>query len=105
MSAHCADDIKYEIVARVTDHFRAAHVAGSEIADQIVKTLITINGVRFGLADGSWGLVRASSNKPELVVVCESPVSREQMMAVVTATRSHLKTYPEVGELQQVPGK
>jgi phosphomannomutase/phosphoglucomutase len=59
--------------------------------------------VRFKLADGSWGLVRASSNKPELVVVCESPVSREGMMAVVDAIISHLRTYPEVGELQQVP--
>ena len=70
----------------------------------MVTALITINGVRFGFADGSWGLVRASSNKPELVVVCESPVSRGRMMEVVNAIRSHLGSYREVGELQQVPG-
>jgi phosphomannomutase/phosphoglucomutase len=104
MPAHCADDVKYGIVQRVTDHFRAAHGAGSKIAGQTVQTLITINGVRFGLADGSWGLVRASSNKPELVVVCESPVSRDRMMAVVNAISSHLTAYPEVGSLQQMPG-
>jgi phosphomannomutase/phosphoglucomutase len=104
MPAHCADDVKYGIVQRVAEHFRAAHGAGSKIAGQTVQTLITINGVRFGLADGSWGLVRASSNKPELVVVCESPVSREGMMAVVDAIISYLKTHPEVGALQQVPG-
>lgn len=94
MPAHCGDRVKYEIVQRVTDHFRA---------DPAVKDMITINGVRFSLADGSWGLVRASSNKPELVVVCESPVSRGRMMEVVGVVRSHLATYPEVGVLQQVP--
>ena len=103
MAAHCADAVKYEIVRHVTDHFRNALGSGSKIAGETIKDLITINGVRFGLADGSWGLIRASSNKPELVVVCESPVSGERMMAVVEDIRSHLKTYPQVGELAQVP--
>lgn len=103
MPAHCADGVKYEVVHRVTEYYRSAQVSGAEIAGQAVKDLITINGVRFSLADGSWGLVRASSNKPELVVVCESPVSRERMMAVVAAIRAHLRTYPEVAELEQVP--
>jgi phosphomannomutase/phosphoglucomutase len=94
MSAHCGDGIKYDIVQQVTDHFRT---------DPAVIAMITINGVRFSFADGSWGLVRASSNKPELVVVCESPVSRGRMMEIVNAVRSHLGTYPEVGALQQVP--
>lgn len=94
MSAHCDDGIKYQIVEQVSDHFRTVPA---------VNGLITINGVRFSFADGSWGLVRASSNKPELVVVCESPVSRGRMMEVVSIIRSQLGSYPEVGELQQVP--
>jgi phosphomannomutase/phosphoglucomutase len=94
MSAHCCDGIKYEIVQQVTEHFRTVPA---------VTAMVTINGVRFSFADGSWGLVRASSNKPELVVVCESPVSDGRMMEVVSAVRSHLATYPEVGALQQVP--
>lgn len=94
MPAHCGDGVKHEIVQRVTDHFRA---------DPAVKDMLTINGVRFSLTDGSWGLVRASSNKPELVVVCESPINRERMMEVVGVIRSHLATYPEAGVLQQVP--
>lgn len=94
MSAHCGDGIKYEIVQRVTDYFSA---------DPDVSGVITINGVRFNFADGSWGLVRASSNKPELVVVCESPVSQTRMMEIVNAIKSHLATYPEVGAMQQVP--
>lgn len=94
MSAHCADATKYEIVRQVTEHFRT---------NPTVSGMITINGVRFSFSDGSWGLVRASSNKPELVVVCESRVSRGRMMDVVRAIRAHLGTYPEVGDLQQVP--
>jgi phosphomannomutase/phosphoglucomutase len=103
MPAHCADPAKYGVVARLTNHYQAACDSGAEIAGQTVKSLLTINGVRFVLADGSWGLVRASSNKPELVAVCESPVSRGRMMEVVDAIRLHLAAYPEVGALQQVP--
>jgi phosphomannomutase/phosphoglucomutase len=103
MSAHCDDGVKYEIIRQVTEDYRAAQASDLEIAGQPIVDLITTNGVRFSLADGSWGLVRASSNKPELVVVCESPVNRDRMMAVVGAVRSILKTYPQVGELEQVP--
>ncbi|HUQ38289.1 MAG TPA: phosphomannomutase/phosphoglucomutase [Aestuariivirga sp.] len=103
MSAHCADDIKYEVVQRVSDYFRAARDGHFQISSQAVADVNTINGVRFSFSDGSWGLVRASSNKPELVVVCESPVSRRRMMEVVNAIRSHLGTHPEVGQLEQVP--
>jgi phosphomannomutase/phosphoglucomutase len=94
MPAPCADHIKYDIIGRVTEYFRA---------DPAVIAVNTINGVRFGFADGSWGLVRASSNKPELVVVCESPVSRRRMLEVVDTIRSHLANYREVGALQQAP--
>jgi phosphomannomutase len=46
---------------------------------------MTVNGVRIELKDGSWGLVRPSSNKPELVIVAESPEECE------------LARYPDVG--------
>ena len=42
---------------------------------QIIKEILTVNGVRFSFEDGSWGLIRASSNKPSLVIVTESPTS------------------------------
>ncbi|MGH6853977.1 MAG: phosphomannomutase/phosphoglucomutase [Aestuariivirga sp.] len=103
MSAHCADDLKYGIVDRVTEYIRAIHDEGLRIAGQSITDMITINGIRFGMADGSWGLVRASSNKPELVVVCESPVGRDRLMDIVSSIRLQLKTYPEVGELHQAP--
>ncbi len=43
-----------------------------------MEKILTINGVRFTLSDGSWGLIRASSNKPSLVVVTESPTSDDR---------------------------
>ena len=75
MSPHCADEIKYGIVDEVIAHFQQAEQKGDKVAGQAIRDLVTVNGVRVTVADGTWGLVRASSNKPELVVVVESPVS------------------------------
>ncbi|MGB8871395.1 MAG: phosphomannomutase/phosphoglucomutase, partial [Rhodomicrobium sp.] len=58
-------------------------------------------GIRIVLEDGTWGLVRASSNKPELVVVVESPVSEANMRAIFAGIDAHLSTYPEIGEYNQ----
>jgi phosphomannomutase/phosphoglucomutase len=46
-------------------------------------------------------LVRASSNKPELVVVVESPVSSERRRAMFEAVDSVLRRNPEVGTYNQ----
>ena len=51
--------------------------------------------------DGTWGLVRASSNKPELVVVVESPVSEERLHAMFKAVDGVLRENPEVGAYNQ----
>ena len=52
--------------------------------------------------DGTWGLVRASSNKPELVVVVESPVSSEaRMREMFEAVDAVLRRNPEVGAYNQ----
>jgi phosphomannomutase / phosphoglucomutase len=45
--------------------------------------------------------VRASSNKPELVVVVESPASERGMHDMFEAMDSVLRTHPEVGEYNQ----
>src|SRR5579859_5467520 len=75
MSPHCADEAKYGVVDQVVKHFEALKEKGGKVAGAAIRDLVTVNGVRVTVADGSWGLVRASSNKPELVVVVESPVS------------------------------
>jgi phosphomannomutase/phosphoglucomutase len=56
--------------------------AGGSILGRKIKEVITVNGVRVRLEDGSWVLVRASSNKPEIVVVVESTSSEDDMRAL-----------------------
>jgi phosphomannomutase/phosphoglucomutase len=45
--------------------------------------------------------VRASSNKPELVVVVESPVSDARMREMFKALDAVLRTHKDVGEYNQ----
>ena len=101
MAPHCADEAKYGIVAQVTKHFEAAKARGDKVAGQPIRDLVTVNGVRVTVGDGSWGLVRASSNKPELVVVVESPVSEGRMRDMFKAVDDVLRTHPEVGKYNQ----
>jgi phosphomannomutase/phosphoglucomutase len=101
MSPHCDDEKKYGIVDQVIAHFQNAQKKGDKVAGQKIRDLVTVNGVRVTVEDGSWGLVRASSNKPELVVVVESPVSEQRMRDMFAAMDGVLRTHPEVGEYNQ----
>lgn len=101
MSPHCADEIKYGIVDDVVAHFKGIAENGGELAGQPIRDLVTVNGIRIVLEDGTWGLVRASSNKPELVVVVESPTSEENMRAIFAEIDGHLSTISEIGEYNQ----
>ena len=101
MSPHCADEIKYNVIDRAITHFSAKHDKGETVAGQKIVELITVNGIRIQLEDGTWGLVRASSNKPELVVVVESPTSEENKMAIFKEIDGFLSSQEEVGEYNQ----
>jgi phosphomannomutase/phosphoglucomutase len=101
MSPHCADEEKYAVVDSVVEHFKQVAADGGKIAGQKVRDLITVNGIRVVLEDGTWGLVRASSNKPELVVVVESPTSEANMRAIFAEIDAYLGTLPQVGEYNQ----
>src|SRR5437660_6061667 len=101
MAPHCADETKYRIVDEVVKEFERARKAGERVAGQPIRDLVTVNGVRVTVEDGTWGLVRASSNKPELVVVVESPASEARMRAMFKALDAVLRTHPEVGEYNQ----
>ncbi len=101
MAAKCADEIKYDVAARVTAAVQALHAAGEGFAGQPIRDVVTVNGVRVTTADGSWALVRASSNKPELVVVCESPVSDQRMRGMFAAIDALMRGNPEVGAYNQ----
>jgi phosphomannomutase/phosphoglucomutase len=101
MSPHCADEVKYGVADAVVKHFEALQTKGEKVAGQKIRDLVTVNGVRVTVEDGSWGLVRASSNKPELVVVVESPVSEQRMRDMFEAMDGVLRAHPEVGEYNQ----
>ena len=101
MSPHCADETKYGVVDQVVKHFQDAQAAHQKVAGQPIRDLVTVNGVRVTVEDGTWGLVRASSNKPELVVVVESPVSEARMRDMFKAVDAVLRTHPEVGAYNQ----
>ena len=101
MSPHCDDETKYDVIDRVVKRFEGMHAAGEEVAGQKIKELITVNGVRVVAEDGTWGLVRASSNKPELVVVVESPTSEANMRAMFKAVDGVLRENSEVGAYNQ----
>ena len=101
MAPHCADEIKYQVVDDVVRHFERAKATGEKVAGETIRDLVTVNGVRVTVADGTWGLVRASSNKPELVVVVESPASEARMREMFTALDAVLRIHPEVGAYNQ----
>ncbi len=101
MSPHCSDETKYAVVEQVVKHFQAAKAKGETVAGQRIRDLVTVNGVRVTVEDGTWGLVRASSNKPELVVVIESPASEARMREMFKAVDSVLRTHSEVGAYNQ----
>lgn len=101
MSPYCADEIKYEVVDRITDIYTKAKTKGEKVAGQAIRDLVTVNGVRVVLEDGTWGLVRASSNKPNLVVVVESPTSEANMKAIFKDIDDRLGAMDEVGEYDQ----
>ena len=101
MSPHCADEVKYAIVDKITAQYKEAAAKGGTVAGQKIRDLVTVNGARVVLQDGTWGLVRASSNKPELVIVVESPTSEANMRAIFADIDGRLAKCPEVGEYNQ----
>ena len=101
MAPYCADEKKYEVVKRLTAKFNDFFQNNALVLGQKIKDLITINGVRVVLTDGSWILVRASSNTPNLVVVCESTVNSIHLKQLFDYIRKHLKQEPEIGEFDQ----
>jgi phosphomannomutase / phosphoglucomutase len=101
MSPHCPDEVKYRVVDDVVKHFEQAKARAEKVAGEPIRDLVTVNGVRVTVADGTWGLVRASSNKPELVVVVESPVSEARMREMFKAIDAVLRTHREVGAYNQ----
>ena len=101
MSPFCADEEKYGVVDRVVQEYVDLKASGGKIMGMKILDLITVNGVRVVLEDGTWGLVRASSNTPNLVVVVESPTSEENKTGMFREIEARLAKYSEIGEYDQ----
>ena len=64
-----------------------------KFANQKIIDINKINGARFTLEDNSWGLVRASSNQPTLVLVAESFSSKRRLYDIIESIQEILKEY------------
>jgi phosphomannomutase/phosphoglucomutase len=71
------------------------------IDDQVITEILTVNGIRFSFEDGSWGLIRASSNKPSLVVVTESPTSDDRKVKIFKFIDNLLQKTGKIGDYDQ----
>jgi len=102
MSPKCGDEVKYGVVDKIVAEYEALAAAGGPILGRRIAEVITVNGVRVALEDGSWVLVRASSNKPEVVVVVESTRSEDDMRALFhEEVKPRLGKHPQVGAYNQ----
>ena len=101
MAPFCPDLDKYRVAEEIVKEYQGVKARGEKLLGLDIVDLVTVNGVRVVLEDGTWGLVRASSNKPSLVVVCESPVSEERMRAMFADIDARLSKHPEIGEYDQ----
>ena len=101
MSPYCSDEEKYGVIDRLIAKVKADADSDFEILGQPIIDVNTVNGVRLTLEDGTWGLMRASSNTPNLVVVVESPTSEENMIGMFREIERRLAVCPEIGAFDQ----
>ena len=101
MAPFCKDEEKYQVVDKLVKQIEKIKYNKIKIDNQIITDVLTVNGVRFSFEDGSWGLIRASSNKPSLVVVTESPTSDERKKEIFDFIDNLLQKTGKVGDYDQ----
>ena len=101
MAPFCKDEEKYKVVEKILKKVKILKEEKTKIDNQLITEVLTINGVRFVLEDGSWGLIRASSNKPSLVVVTESPSSDDRKKKIFYFIDDLLQKTGKIGEYDQ----
>ena len=84
--AHCGDTVKYGIVDEITAKLKKAYPG--KVCD--------INGARVQFENG-WGLVRASSNMPELVLIFEAD-TKEHLLEIREIFKSYTRQYSEIDD-------
>jgi len=82
INVKCADEVKYQVVEKLTADFK-----------RDFPRVVDINGARVVFDDG-WALVRASSNLPELVLRFEARTP-QRLDEIKQTFRRYLDRYPE----------
>jgi len=101
MAPYCKDEEKYQVVEELVKQVNELKDNKTKIDDQEISEVLTVNGIRFSFKDGSWGLIRASSNKPSLVIVTESPTSDDRKKKIFDFIDDLLQKTGKVGEYDQ----
>ena len=101
MGPFCKDSEKYGVVDDMIKRIKELKEQKFKIDDQVINDVLTVNGVRFSFEDGSWGLIRASSNKPSLVIVTESPTSDLRKKKIFDFIDELLQQTGKVGDYDQ----
>jgi phosphomannomutase/phosphoglucomutase len=101
MAPFCKDEEKYKVVDNLVMQIKEIKENKTKIDDQEISDVLTVNGVRFSFDDGSWGLIRASSNKPSLVIVTESPTSDIRKKKIFEFIDDLLQKTGKIGEYDQ----
>ena len=101
MAPFCMDEEKYHVVETLVKKIQNLKTNNTKIDNQKITDILTVNGVRFSLEDGSWGLIRASSNKPSLVVVTESMTSDKRKKKIFEFIDNLLKNTGKIGKYDQ----
>ena len=101
MAPFCKDEEKYNVVEDLVIQIQELKKNNVKIDNQKITNILTVNGIRFTFGDGSWGLIRASSNKPSLVIVTESPTSDERKKKIFDFIDDLLKKSGKVGDYDQ----
>ena len=81
-----ADEYKYTVIDNLTKYFKSNY-----------DDVLDINGVRVSFPDGSWGLVRASSNLPAIVMRFEAK-SQERLEEVIQIFHKQISNFPGVNK-------
>ncbi|HBQ36294.1 MAG TPA: phosphomannomutase/phosphoglucomutase, partial [Rhodobacteraceae bacterium] len=101
MSPYCPDLEKYDVLERIVKKLAQRHKDSGSLGGRKIEQIVTVNGARVILDNGAWGLVRASSNTPNLVVVCESPESEAELRLIFKDIDAVIRTEQAVGDYDQ----
>ena len=101
MAPFCKDEEKYKVVETLVKEVLKLKANNIKIDNQKITDILTVNGVRFSLEDGSWGLIRASSNKPSLVIVTESTTSDDRKKKIFDFIDNLLAKTGKIGKYDQ----